>query len=141
FVAKYGRGVQHIGFRVPNGAAAALPLLLKNGGVQTVNRPVVVDMRSKFKLEVEVMDARPAASAVGPNDRKPSNPETLGGSTVTHVGVVVPNIEQAVKAYAAFSALLRRRLKPSRSILHRGFSGDAKADAKVAMVPTSGVSV
>lgn len=102
FYEKYGEGMQHITFTIPN-AVNAVAHLKKLGGTHELGAVqgvgyAYVNFRDQLGFTMELSQA-PATGITPPPGPSPT-PTSLGTSPVRHIGIVVPNVEKAAALFA-----------------------------------------
>ena len=98
FLAKYGPGIQHIGFGIDGPLAPVIEGLQQKGGVLTIatGRAAFVDLTSVIGMVVELVQGRTSPSPIAP----PTDPQRLAANPLDHVAFTYRNAQSAVAAFA-----------------------------------------
>jgi catechol 2,3-dioxygenase-like lactoylglutathione lyase family enzyme len=100
---KFGPGVHHFGIHTDENIDALRTAMQKRGGVWTAGLKggsfAYVDLRERLGATVEIMNSRLAT--LSQEDTAPvRHASLLGGRKVRHVGVVVPDLDAALRSYS-----------------------------------------
>ncbi len=143
FVAKYGDGIQHIGFAVPDRVSERAAALVARGGVQTVgkttNAPFAfVDMTGLLGTTIELAQQGPAATRPAP----PATPTLLSHAEVSHVGLILADVEKTSKAFHDLLGLPAPQFITAKGIdFPAGYAGDKTVAVRISMVKAGAVGL
>lgn len=143
FVTKYGDGIQHIGFAVPDRVSERAAALVARGGVQTVgktaNAPFAfVDMTSVLGTTIELAQQGQAPSRPTP----PATPTLLSHAEVSHVGLILTDVEKTSKAFHELLGLPAPQFITAKGIdFPAGYTGDKNVAVRISMVKAGAVGL
>ena len=95
FLDRYGQGLQHVAFEVKNSQAGINYLVSKGGTLTTAND---VDMQDILGFSAEVRELN--AQTLVPEASRVMMQTPLSNTVISHIGIVVPNIEKTSQAFS-----------------------------------------
>jgi len=150
FVAKYGDGIQHLGFAVPDRLAERTAGLVATGGTQTLGKTgdpfAFVDMTGLLGTTVELSLQGAAAARPAPpgtaSATTPAAPTRLSQAEVSHVGLILKDVDRTSKAFHELLGLPAPQFINARGIdFPAGYTGDKSVGVRISMVKAGTVGL